>query len=169
MKLYGLFISLAMVTLSGCGDSGPELVPITGKVSLDGEPVAFKSLTLSPIEGTAGHGASGFTDGEGSFTLLAVVPGAIRDFHGCPPGRYRVVITEPLIPMTDEDFQDVAAGVVPDDNEPAVAISIPEPRARGKKVGSIPSVYSSRSSSPLIIDVATGDEAISLELDSKAS
>ncbi len=161
-----IFLMLAIIV--GCGDSGPELVPVTGTLSLDGQPLAFKSVTLVPIEGTSGHGAAGFTDGAGSMKLLAVVPGAIRDFQGCPPGRYQVVITEPLIPMTEKSFQDAELGVVPDESEPAAAIFIPTSRRKKHKKGDIPSMYTSTISSPLVIDVAEGNEDISLELDSKA-
>lgn len=162
-----IFAALALV--AGCGDSGPSLVPVTGTLSLDGQPLSFKSLTLSPIEGTSGHGAAGYTDGTGTFKLLAVVPGAISDFHGCPPGRYRVAITEPLIPMTDKDFQDVEQGVIADQSEPAAVILTADPRTKRRKKGDIPPVYTSTQSSPLIIDVAEGNEVINLELESKAT
>ena len=170
--MLNIWKSCFLVTLAivaGCGDSGPSLIPVTGTLSLDGLPLSFKSLTLSPVEGTSGHGAAGYTDGAGSFKLLAVVPGAIRDFNGCPPGRYRVAITEPLIPMTDKDFQDAEQGVIADENEPAVAILMSDPYPKRRKKGDIPSVYTSSTSSPLIIDVAEDNEVISLELDSKAT
>ncbi len=169
IKLCKSCIFLMLAVVVGCGDSGPQLVPVTGTLSLDGQPLGFKSLTLFPIEGTSGHGAAGFTDGAGSIKLLAVVPGAVRDFEGCPPGRYRVVITEPLIPITDQDSQGAAGGVVADENEPAAAIFIPDSRPKKNKKGGIPSIYTSTTSSPLVIDVADGNEVISLELDSKAT
>lgn len=162
-----IVLTLAMGVAVGCGDSGPERVPVTGTLSMDGEPLAFKSVTLVPVEGTSGHGAGGFTDGAGKIKILAVVPNAVRDFEGCPPGRYRVVVREPLIPMTEKTFQDAEQGVIADQSEPAVAITIPNSRTKRKKKGAIPSVYSSTTASPLIVDVAEGKDVIDFELDSK--
>ena len=84
--------------MTGCGDSGPEVVPVEGTVTLDGKPLANKSLLFTPIDDTAGHGAGGTSDAEGRYTLIAVVPGATRDYQGIAPGRYRVSVFEPMLP-----------------------------------------------------------------------
>ncbi|WP_145101830.1 hypothetical protein [Rosistilla carotiformis] len=141
-------------------------VPVTGTLTLDGEPLAFKSLTLTPIEGTAGGGASGYSDGQGKYQLLAMVPGAIQDFNGCPPGRYRVTVSEPLIPITDADFDAARQGDVLDNGEPAAAIALTDmsPKKRKQAKGDIPSVYASSTTSPLVIDVVEGNELIDLAL-----
>ncbi|QDV56691.1 carboxypeptidase-like regulatory domain-containing protein [Rosistilla oblonga] len=158
-----------VVAIAGCGDAGPPRVPITGTLTLDGEPLAFKSLTLTPIEGTTGGGASGYSDSEGKYQVLAMVPGAVQDFNGCPPGRYRVTVSEPLIPISDADFQTASKGEVIDSNEPAAAVFMPTtPRKKKQAKGAIPSVYASGTMSPLVIDVAEGNELIDLALASTA-
>lgn len=167
INFYRSCILMMLAVVIGCGDSGPLLIPVTGTVSLDGQPLVFKSVTLLPIEGTPGHGASGFTDGAGSLTLLALVPGAIRDFKGCPPGRYQVVITEPLLPMTEDSFRDASQNVVDSENAPAVAVFVPKSRPKRNEKGVIPSIYTSTTSSPLVVEVAEGSEIITLELNSK--
>lgn len=169
IKLCKSSVLLTLAIFVGCGDSGPLLVPVTGTVSMDGLPLSFKSVTLLPIEGTSGHGAAGFTDSAGNIKLLAVVPGAIRDFQGCPPGRYRVVISEPLITTTDASFETPSLGMVADDSEPAPAVLTLDARPKKREKGGVPSVYTSTSSSPLIIDVAEGNDVLHLELDSKAT
>ncbi|MBN2294871.1 MAG: hypothetical protein JXM70_20755, partial [Pirellulales bacterium] len=108
------FIVLGTIVLTGCGDSGPKLVPVEGTVTLDGKPLANKSLMFVPIDGTSGHGAGGSTDAGGKYTLQAVVPGATRDHPGIPAGRYRVNVFEPLIAG--------GVSVEEDGDEPAVAM-----------------------------------------------
>lgn len=169
INFYMSCILMMLAVVSGCGDSGPLLIPVTGTLSLDGQPLGFKAVTLLPIEGTPGHGASGYTDGAGSLTLLAIVPGAIRDFKGCPPGRYQVVITEPLLPLTEESFRTASQSEVNGENEPAVAVFMPKSQPKRTEKGVIPSIYTSATSSPLVAEVAEGSEIINLELNSKAT
>ena len=109
-----IYIVLGTIVLTGCGDSGPVLVPVEGTVTLNGKPLANKSLLFMPIDGTSGHGAGGSSGADGKYTLKAVVPGAIRDFPGIPTGRYRVNVFEPII------AGDVS--VEEDGDEPAVAM-----------------------------------------------
>lgn len=162
-----LFVAIA--TIVGCGDSGPVCVPVTGTLTLDGEPLAFKSLTLTPIEGTTGGGASGYSDGQGKYQVLAMVSGAVRDFNGCPPGRYRVTISEPMIPISDADFDAARQGELLENGEPAAAVFMPStPKRKKQAKGAIPSVYASSQMSPLVIDVAEGNEIIDLALASDA-
>ncbi|MEZ6090565.1 MAG: hypothetical protein R3C05_21605 [Pirellulaceae bacterium] len=149
----------------GCSDPGPNVVPVSGVVTLDGEPLKFKSLTLFPTEGTAGQGAGGYTDGEGNYSLVAVVPNAIKDYRGCPPGKYRVVVSEPLIPISDADFANPAAADGGSGDDPAPAVFLPdEGKPQRKKPGDIPSVYTAEASTPLVIEVAEGNETVNLEL-----
>ena len=68
---------------AGCGDSGPTLAPVTGKVLLDGQPLATGHVVTQP---TAGRGAMGPIQADGSFTLSSGrEPGALI-------GRHRVAV-----------------------------------------------------------------------------
>ncbi len=74
------------LTLVGC--SGPEkatVVPVTGKVLLDGEPLKFGSVTLQPTRGQPARGEIG---PNGEFTLSTYRPG-----DGAPLGRHKVKVT----------------------------------------------------------------------------
>jgi hypothetical protein len=74
-------ISLAMILpgLSGCAGSAPEIegrektLPVTGTVTLDGEPLADATVTFhGPLVGKAGKpglSAVGTTDSDGKFRL----------------------------------------------------------------------------------------------------
>lgn len=164
--LWKLTLSMTVIVLAGCSDPGPYRITVTGTLSLDGEPFRFKSLTFVPIDGTSGHGAAGFSDGEGKYRLQSMVPGALRDYRGCPPGRYLVVVSEPTIPLPGSEGNALEQ-VVENSQDPAPAIGLIEPHRRRVKSG-IPPIYGSARTTPLVVEVAEGNEIIDLALDSKA-
>ena len=66
IALFGL----AILSISGCGDS--SIAPVSGKVTVNGKPVAGIRLVFSPklrSEGDPGPWSSGLTNTEGEFTL----------------------------------------------------------------------------------------------------
>ena len=69
-KVTAAVFAIAITTLAGCGDS--SIAPVSGKVTLDGAPVAGIRLVFSPvlIEGTdAGPWSSGLTNEAGEYSL----------------------------------------------------------------------------------------------------
>ncbi len=44
--------ALGILLLSGCGTDGPERVPVSGKVTFQGQPVKLGEMRFFPIEGT---------------------------------------------------------------------------------------------------------------------
>ncbi|MCC9608656.1 hypothetical protein LOC68_09175 [Blastopirellula sp. JC732] len=163
-QLWKFGLPLLVVALVGCSDPGPHRFAVEGTLLLDGKPLPYKSLALLPVEGTTGQGAAGFSKGDGTFNLQAIVPGAVRDYRGCPPGRYRVVIGEPLIPITDDLAVEEP---VSEDEGPAPAIALDiTPRRRPAK-GGIPAIYRTETTTPLIVEVSEGVEAYEFTLESK--
>jgi hypothetical protein len=81
---------LALVAALGCGSR--PIVPVSGKVTLNGKPLANAMVAFNPIpkEGSseAGPGSVGTTDENGAFTLK-VSP----DRKGALVGRHRVAIS----------------------------------------------------------------------------
>jgi len=50
-------LSFMVTLLVGCGPSGPTRIPVTGQVSLDGQPLSQGTITFIPTgEGTAASG-----------------------------------------------------------------------------------------------------------------
>jgi len=104
----------------------------------------------------------GYTNGNGEYSLIAVVFGATRDFDGCPPGSYHVVVSDPTIPITEADF--AATRIMADSDEPVPALG-PTLRPAGDRVARI---YGSPKTTPLRIDVPDSGGQIDLALDSRS-
>lgn len=69
--LVGLGLLAAGVL--GCSDGRPKFVPVSGRVLVDGQPVANLMVTFQPLQTEKnkdpGPGSAGITDAEGRFTL----------------------------------------------------------------------------------------------------
>lgn len=78
---------LAMVA-TGCGDSGTDLVKVSGKIAYQGSPLSQGTIHLGPVEGSEStRPGVGNIDANGHYTIRSV-PG--RD--GIAPGTYQVTI-----------------------------------------------------------------------------
>ena len=103
-----------LLLVSGCGSAGanslPELIPVTGFVTLDDKPIAGVTVMFNPLQGTKGTGAYGVTDADGRYKLLH------RSEHeGCQAGEYGVTfskITEPDEASLPQDADQIAVGTV---------------------------------------------------------
>lgn len=89
-------VVLSVFLLAGCGSSDggkPDdspLVPVSGVVTLDDEPLANASVQFFPVAGSAaGLPAYGTTDITGRFDLQNA-----RGRSGCEPGAYTVVVSK---------------------------------------------------------------------------
>ncbi len=73
--------------LAGCADDGPKLVPVAGRVTLDGQPLSNGSVTLRPEAGDSNwEQPTGSIDADGKYVVYT------QRKPGAPPGKYRVVI-----------------------------------------------------------------------------
>jgi len=84
---------LLMLVSVGCG-SKPTVVPVSGIVLLDGQPLVGASVNTQPIADSSGEnpgsGSFGKTDAEGRYTLELVDP----PMQGACPGEHRITITK---------------------------------------------------------------------------
>ncbi len=90
MRRYHLFgpalAGVLALAATGCGSG---LVTVTGKVTLDGQPVEGAVVVFQGENG-GGNPAAGQTDSEGVFQL-----GTFRSGDGAFPGEYKVLIIPP--------------------------------------------------------------------------
>lgn len=75
-------LALSVVFLAGCG--GAQFGSVSGKVTLDGEPLAGATVEFSPEGGSPAYGV---TDEQGRYTLLFSA-----DQKGAAVGQHRVRI-----------------------------------------------------------------------------
>lgn len=156
---YVACILFALTLLTGCG--GLKLVEVEGTLTLDGEPLAFKSIAFVPEPGTPGNGAAGYSNKEGKYSLLAIISGVTRDMDGVPPGRYKVIVSEPMIPISEKDFE--AIKLEKEGDEPAPAIGFPTAPAKQE----VPGLYTSSDTTPLTLEVPENGGTLDVKLDSK--
>ena len=90
LALVGAFFSA--LTCVGCG-SGPKVVPVTGKVLLNGQPAvgAFVQFHLDGGDPKSPR-PSARVKADGSFELSTTEPGKLYTRAGAPPGSYRVTV-----------------------------------------------------------------------------
>jgi hypothetical protein len=81
------------VTLAGCDSQPYQVAPVSGRVTLDDEPLPEALVTFQPIGGAEakepGPGSFGRTDKDGRFTLRIVEP----DQPGAVVGLHQVFIS----------------------------------------------------------------------------
>lgn len=74
-----------LLLAAGCGGK-PGLVPVSGRVTMEGKPVREVIVNFQPIGDTPGTGALGSTDSDGRFTLTDS-----RGKAGTYVGAYKVI------------------------------------------------------------------------------
>jgi hypothetical protein len=90
--------AITCASLAGCG-SGIELGTVTGKVTLNGEPVEGASVEFQPVE--SGSPSYGTTDAWGEYRLMYTA-----DKAGAIPGEHIVRIHAAGTPDPNADEQD---------------------------------------------------------------
>jgi hypothetical protein len=100
MRLLWCLLSPTLLFALGCGNA--RYVPVSGTVTLNGEPLADAYITFQPVSGPGnpypGPGSYAKTDAEGRFALRVVgddVPGAVAGMHAVSISAYRGEKPEP--------------------------------------------------------------------------
>lgn len=130
--------TMLCVLVAGCGDAQPTLVPVRGRVTMQGAPVKEVIVNFAPTGDTAGSGALGATNEDGQFELTDV-----RGQLGAHPGDYRIhLYPAPLARPSDVPTHVVSAG----------------------SGGGIPAIYIDPRNSPLTTNVPPTGGAVEVEL-----
>jgi hypothetical protein len=141
----GLLLSLIFLSISGCGSGQEkpkffsELVPTTGRVTLDGKPLIGANVTFIPEQGEKDtRMASAVTKDSGEFELITPIANTSpEDSKGIAPGKYKVLISKFLMPD---------GSTIPADTMEADAMAL------GAKE-SLPAIYSNFEQSKLTAQV----------------
>ncbi len=89
--MHRILIYVVLATgAAGCGGERTldqkKTYPVTGKVTMNGEPVAFAIIHLNPKDGK-GTAATGFTGADGTFSVRTY---SNSEMDGAVPGEYEV-------------------------------------------------------------------------------
>ncbi len=98
LTVLGLVLVVSIAGCSGPSGDAPDLAPVTGTVTMDGEPLSGVSVEF---QSASGQVASGTTDASGRYELT-YVGGA----KGAEIGENTVRITTVLDHPTPPDYQD---------------------------------------------------------------
>src|SRR5262249_12134096 len=77
----------------GCGGGGDRTAPVSGRITLDGQPKAGMIVSFSPLKpasGKASNSATGTTDENGNYSLRVFEGKTVRD--GAFVGENEVII-----------------------------------------------------------------------------
>jgi len=104
-------ISACFVVGCGGGDGGPveALVPVGGKLLVDGEPLDGVLMTFIPVGSKNSRGGSGTTDASGVFTITDLD----QNLPGLPSGKYIIAYSRMRLP-------DGSAAPEPDPDKPGI-------------------------------------------------
>jgi hypothetical protein len=143
-----LSCALLALTLTGCGDGRdadlPDLVPVSGIVTMDGEPVAGVNVLFSPVGSTSGGMCYANTDEAGKYVLTDS-----NGREGAPMGEFEVTCSKWAMP-DGSDFKS-------DDQSPMEAGAVP----------ALPAKYGDAISSGLKAAVPAGGGTFDFKLESK--
>ena len=143
-------VTAALVSVGlfvGCGKvEGPALIPVSGKLLVDGKPIQGITVMFLPdnSKGTSGPASVGVTDTEGSFSLAAA-----GNRKGAVVGHHRVTASCPFNP---------AGG------------SSADGQAQAATACSLPAAYGDPGRSPLSVEVVADparNTSVSLEVVTK--
>lgn len=96
-----LAVSGLAVSVCGCsGETGPQLVPVSGVVTVDGQPYARAGVSFRPDDAKGNKFAqyipAGYTNESGRYELTTTAR------KGAPAGWYKVVVVPPSAPPGGE-------------------------------------------------------------------
>jgi len=152
MKHFYTFVVLVTIFCFGCqGSSLPGLVPASGVVTLDGNPIDGATIVFVPRDFNTQRNAYALTGASGSFRMTT-----LKDNDGVLPGTYIVTVTKheksgTIIVIPGEFDQETGA-----------------PLTFEPSVNRLPAVYENEASTPLEITVPKGGtKTATFELTSK--
>jgi hypothetical protein len=94
-RLLLMLCAGALSALAGCG-GGPKTVPVSGKVTVDGQPLSGFVISFIP-DAEKGHTAEISCDArlgaEGAYSLTT--DDRFNVYKGAPPGWYKVTLSSP--------------------------------------------------------------------------
>ncbi len=145
----GLLVAALLCSLCGCKPARPAIVPVSGTVTINSQPLGKAMVTFVPLaEGLdANFSATAVTDDQGKFTLR--LPG--KEESGCCACECKVLVEEG--PAPDAAYQQTDEG-----------LDVLMKHRRSLKNRPIPEIYQRISSTPLTKTITPETTEVSVEL-----
>jgi len=139
-RLSWCLVAVVALAAGGCGQSGPAVQFVEGRVLLDGQPVSGATVGFGPVTPGTGLPAAGTTNTEGVFHLTA--SGGGEPEGGTLPGDYVVTVSKiqqagskPLPTPDDPDYGKPANSSVPSPAGGPPKHLVPEPYSKPETSG----------------------------------
>ena len=156
-----------MVSSLGCGAETEDVNPVTGKVTVDGQPLDGARIRLEAATGGASRVYAADTKADGTFDIEAVYSTETK--KGAPVGKYKVLIGK---------FEKDTSGVEnhdPDADE-AMELEMVEQQTEGgpdvteaaSAKTQINEKFNNSSTTPLTLEVKAGENNFTIDLQDKA-
>lgn len=134
-----------LMTSSGCGPRGPAVHPVSGTLTVNGQPAANVQVVFMPVD-PSHQVAIGRSDASGIYSLTW----GSTNRNGAEQGRYKIVLNQ-LETETESEATDKYSAV--GNRRP------PKPPQ-----AAFPPEYSAAETSPKEVEVSTGPNTIDIEL-----
>lgn len=135
----GSFCLLISAALCGCGPSHPDVVPASGVVTYQGQPVDGAQVTF--MASGAARAAYGVTDAEGKFRLST-----FGTDDGAVLGSHTVTVAKPTETVS-------GAGMSPDDPDSGYAAAMAQSARNPSAKSGLPDKYANPQTSGLTAEV----------------
>ncbi|MDR2643329.1 MAG: hypothetical protein LBC74_11110 [Planctomycetaceae bacterium] len=157
-----LVLSILFTSFNGCGKTGHEVYPATGKILYQGKPLGNAQVTFHPTD-PSGFVAAAITESDGTFSLLTT--GAEK--NGAIAGEYNVLISKNIV--ADNDITTVT-DTQEKTNSPTSIMDVPvnpQYARRPKMTAAIPEKYAQPDKPLIKVTVAKKQNNYLFELDDK--
>jgi len=144
LRCASVAMFLVAAIAAGCKPAGPDVHPVTGTLTVGGQPAQNVQVAFYPAAGSA-QMATGRVDASGRFALVTGNKGV----KGAMAGKYKVVLSQ----LEDDSMEAAAARYASAKGKPP-----------GRAKPSFPKEYLAPDSSPKEVEVKPGPNTIDLAL-----
>jgi len=117
-KVVGALCLVPVLLVAGCGRSGPEVAPVSGRVTLDGQPLEMVDVVFQPKNGDSPSTSRTGPDGRYELLYKRGIVGARTGEHVVHIGfTSNIVKNPPNIPARYNTNSDLLVEVKPGSNE----------------------------------------------------
>jgi hypothetical protein len=156
IKTFNFLATLLLLVLAGCRSSGkPATYPVTGTVTMKGQPLGGATVVFVPPEGATYQAATAITDSSGQFKLSSYAGD-----DGAQPGEYHIKISKFDVKKPTKEEQERYISI---EEERKLQFGDDKPTPPAKNM--LPAKYNDETKSGFTFTVKKGQNSVDLDLD----